>query len=83
MVALKRTKEIQDMALSLLASRSLAVLYLKYIGPTEHRGMKESCESGILAGYPVIDLKAALVMALTTIDSSEAKLSKLLAQWLS
>ncbi len=32
----------------------------EYINPSE-QGMKEACESGIVAGYPVIDLKATLV----------------------
>jgi elongation factor G len=32
----------------------------QYIGPIE-QGIKETCESGILAGYPVIDLKVTLV----------------------
>ena len=32
----------------------------EYIGPAE-AGMKEACESGILAGYPLIDVKATLV----------------------
>ncbi|KPQ37899.1 MAG: translation elongation factor G [Phormidium sp. OSCR] len=32
----------------------------EYIGPAEN-GMKEACESGILAGYPLIDVKATLV----------------------
>ncbi|USR91595.1 elongation factor G [Phormidium yuhuli AB48] len=32
----------------------------EYIGPAEN-GMKEACESGILAGYPLIDVKATLI----------------------
>jgi elongation factor G len=32
----------------------------QYINPIE-QGVKETCESGILAGYPVIDLKVTLV----------------------
>ncbi|MEO0350579.1 MAG: elongation factor G, partial [Cyanobacteria bacterium P01_A01_bin.15] len=32
----------------------------EYIGPAA-AGMKEKCESGILAGYPVIDIKVTLV----------------------
>jgi elongation factor G len=32
----------------------------QYIGPIE-QGIKETCESGILAGYPVIDLKVTLI----------------------
>ena len=32
----------------------------EYISPAE-QGMKEACESGILAGYPVIDVKVTLV----------------------
>ncbi|MCU0517341.1 MAG: elongation factor G, partial [Oscillatoria sp. Prado101] len=32
----------------------------EYIAPAE-QGMKEACESGILAGYPVIDIKATMV----------------------
>lgn len=43
----------------------------EYIGPAE-QGMKEACESGILAGYPVIDLKATLVDgSYHEVDSSE------------
>ncbi|MFB2839474.1 elongation factor G [Floridanema evergladense] len=32
----------------------------EYIGPAE-QGIKETCESGVLAGYPLIDVKATLV----------------------
>jgi elongation factor G len=32
----------------------------EYVGPAE-QGMKETCASGILAGYPVIDLKVSLI----------------------
>ncbi len=43
----------------------------EYIGPAE-QGMREACESGILAGYPVIDLKATLVDgSYHEVDSSE------------
>lgn len=43
----------------------------EYIGPAE-QGMKEACESGILAGYPVIDLKATMVDgSYHEVDSSE------------
>ncbi|NJN58192.1 MAG: elongation factor G, partial [Leptolyngbyaceae cyanobacterium SL_5_9] len=43
----------------------------EYISPAE-QGMKEACESGILAGYPVIDLKATLVDgSYHEVDSSE------------
>ncbi len=43
----------------------------EYIGPAE-QGMKECCESGILAGYPLIDLKATLVDgSYHDVDSSE------------
>lgn len=43
----------------------------EYINPSE-QGMKEACESGILAGYPVIDLKATLVDgSFHDVDSSE------------
>lgn len=43
----------------------------EYIGPVE-AGMKESCESGILAGYPLIDVKATLVDgSYHDVDSSE------------
>ena len=43
----------------------------EYIGPSE-QGLKETCESGILAGYPVIDLKATLVDgSYHDVDSSE------------
>jgi elongation factor G len=43
----------------------------EYIGPAE-AGMKESTESGILAGYPLIDVKATLVDgSYHDVDSSE------------
>lgn len=43
----------------------------EYISPAE-QGMKEACESGILAGYPVIDLKATLLDgSYHEVDSSE------------
>lgn len=43
----------------------------EYIGPAE-QGMKESCESGILAGYPLIDVKATLIHgSYHDVDSSE------------
>ncbi len=43
----------------------------EYIAPAE-QGMKEACESGIIAGYPVIDLKATLVDgSYHEVDSSE------------
>ena len=47
------------------------VIPKEYINPIE-QGIKESCESGILAGYPVIDLKATLVDgSYHDVDSSE------------
>ncbi|MBE9239483.1 elongation factor G [Synechocystis salina] len=43
----------------------------EYIAPSE-QGMKEACASGVLAGYPVIDLKATLVDgSFHDVDSSE------------
>ncbi len=43
----------------------------EFIGPSE-AGMKEKCESGILAGYPVIDIKVTLVDgSYHDVDSSE------------
>ncbi len=43
----------------------------EYINPAA-QGMKEACESGILAGYPVIDLKATMVDgSFHDVDSSE------------
>ncbi len=43
----------------------------EYVSPTE-QGMKEACESGIVAGYPVIDLKVTLVDgSYHEVDSSE------------
>ncbi|BAY91786.1 MULTISPECIES: elongation factor G [unclassified Tolypothrix] len=43
----------------------------EYVGPAE-QGMKECCESGILAGYPLIDVKATLVDgSYHDVDSSE------------
>jgi len=47
------------------------VIPKEYIGPVE-QGIKETCESGILAGYPVIDIKATLVDgSYHDVDSSE------------
>jgi len=43
----------------------------EYVGPAE-AGMKEACESGIVAGYPLIDVKATLVDgSYHDVDSSE------------
>ncbi len=43
----------------------------EYIPPAE-QGIREACESGILAGYPVIDLKVTLVDgSFHEVDSSE------------
>ncbi len=43
----------------------------EYVGPAE-QGMKEACESGILAGYPVIDVKVTMVDgSYHEVDSSE------------
>ena len=43
----------------------------EYIGPVE-QGMKETCESGVLAGYPLIDVKATLIDgSYHEVDSSE------------
>ncbi len=43
----------------------------EYIGPAE-QGMKETCESGVLAGYPLIDVKATLIDgSYHDVDSSE------------
>lgn len=43
----------------------------EYIPPAE-QGMKEACESGIVAGYPVIDVKVTLVDgSFHDVDSSE------------
>jgi elongation factor G len=43
----------------------------EYIAPVE-QGIKEACESGIIAGYPVIDLKIMLVDgSYHDVDSSE------------
>ncbi|PSN17432.1 elongation factor G [filamentous cyanobacterium CCP5] len=43
----------------------------EFIAPAE-QGMKEACESGILAGYPLIDLKVTLVDgSYHDVDSSE------------
>jgi elongation factor G len=47
------------------------VIPKEYIAPSE-QGMKEACESGVLAGYPVIDLKATLIDgSFHDVDSSE------------
>ncbi len=43
----------------------------EYIGPAEN-GMKETCESGVLAGYPLIDVKVTMVDgSFHDVDSSE------------
>ena len=43
----------------------------EYINPAE-QGMKEACESGVIAGYPLIDVKATLVDgSYHEVDSSE------------
>ncbi|MFO5526421.1 MAG: elongation factor G [Cuspidothrix sp.] len=43
----------------------------EYVGPAE-QGMKECCESGVVAGYPLIDVKATLVDgSYHDVDSSE------------
>ncbi len=43
----------------------------EYISPAE-QGMREACESGIVAGYPVIDVKVTLVDgSFHEVDSSE------------
>jgi elongation factor G len=43
----------------------------EYINPAE-QGMKECCESGVLAGYPLIDVKATLIDgSYHDVDSSE------------
>lgn len=40
--------------------------------PSVEKGMKEACESGVIAGYPVIDLKVTLVDgSYHEVDSSE------------
>ncbi|MBD2465318.1 elongation factor G [Oscillatoria sp. FACHB-1407] len=47
------------------------VIPKEYIPPAE-QGMKEACESGIMAGYPVIDVKVTLVDgSYHDVDSSE------------
>ncbi|OLP20183.1 translation elongation factor G [Leptolyngbya sp. 'hensonii'] len=43
----------------------------EYVGPAE-QGMKEACESGILAGYPLIDVRVTMVDgSYHEVDSSE------------
>ncbi|MDJ0554996.1 MAG: elongation factor G [Microcoleaceae cyanobacterium MO_207.B10] len=43
----------------------------EYISPAE-QGMKEACEAGVLAGYPLIDVKATLIDgSYHDVDSSE------------
>ncbi len=47
------------------------VIPKEFIKPSE-QGMKEACESGILAGYPLIDVRATLVHgSFHDVDSSE------------
>ncbi len=43
----------------------------EYIGPAES-GMKETCESGVIAGYPLIDVKVTMIDgSYHDVDSSE------------
>ncbi|MFI0401960.1 MAG: elongation factor G, partial [Cyanobium sp.] len=43
----------------------------EYIGPAE-QGMKETCESGVIAGYPMIDVRVTMVDgSYHDVDSSE------------
>lgn len=43
----------------------------EYVGPAE-QGMKECCESGVVAGYPLIDVRATLIDgSYHDVDSSE------------
>jgi elongation factor G len=43
----------------------------EYVGPAE-QGMKEACETGYLAGYPLVDVKATMVDgSFHEVDSSE------------
>ena len=43
----------------------------EYIGPAEN-GMKETCESGVIAGYPMIDVRVTMVDgSYHDVDSSE------------
>ncbi len=43
----------------------------EYIGPAEN-GMKETCESGVIAGYPMIDIRVTMVDgSYHDVDSSE------------
>ncbi len=43
----------------------------EYIGPAES-GMKETCESGVIAGYPLIDVKVTMIDgSFHDVDSSE------------
>ena len=47
------------------------VIPKEFIGPAE-QGMKEACDSGIIAGYPLIDVKVSLVDgSFHDVDSSE------------
>jgi len=47
------------------------VIPREYIGPTE-AGIKEALENGILAGYPVVDVKVQLIYgSYHDVDSSE------------
>jgi elongation factor G len=47
------------------------VIPREYIGPTE-QGIKEALENGILAGYPMVDVKVELVFgSYHDVDSSE------------
>jgi len=53
------------------SSPKLSAVSKEYISPAE-QGMKETCELGIPAGYPVIDLRATLVDgSYHDVDSSE------------
>ena len=51
----------------------------EYIGPASN-GMKETCESGVLAGYPLIDVKVTLVdgcLLYTSPSPRDATLSRM------
>ncbi len=57
--------------MSLLTRFSAVLLPRQYI-PAVEKGMRESMEHGILAGYPVVDVRITLLDgSYHTVDSSE------------
>ena len=54
----------------------------EYIKPTE-QGIREALQGGVLAGYEIVDVKATLLTAATTMSTPTKWLSRLPDRWLS